>query len=221
MAAAPGPTTRSRPLGKRQEVDGVPPPRFLGLAARLQLLQAELADRLQHRVARLGPPALHLVQQALGDERGHTIEDVSASSCPALADRLRRLKREAAREDGEPPEERLLLGREQIVDQAMASRIVRSAPADRRSTARQQRAAAAPTGPAARPAAGLVTRAAASSMARGNPSRRRQMAETAAAFSAVEREVGATRPRPLDEERDRGTRSPTPPARQVVRVRQG
>ena len=82
------------------------------LAAGRQPLQRELADRLQHPEARLAGPARSLrPQQALVDQRRDAVEDVEAEARPrAAADRLGRLQREAAGEDGQPAEERLLVG---------------------------------------------------------------------------------------------------------------
>ena len=80
------------------------------LAARLQPLQPELPDRLQHPEARLALRALLLPQQALVNQRGDPREDIERPIW--IGDRLGRLQRAATGEDAEAAEEGLLvLGR--------------------------------------------------------------------------------------------------------------
>src|SRR5262249_41025439 len=100
--------------GEREEVGGVPLLDSRGLAARLQHLQGVLADRLQHPEARLGIRA-DLLQQALRDQRAHAVEYVDAERAVRVADVLGSLEGAAADEDRETPEQRLLLGVEQVV----------------------------------------------------------------------------------------------------------
>ena len=93
-----------------------------------------------------------------------------------------RLQREAADKDGQPAEEDLLLRGEQVVapGDGVAHRLLAGrqvAPA-----AGQQRQPLLQPGQQ-RPGGSTLTRAAASSIASGSPSSRRQIAATAAAFS--------------------------------------
>ena len=70
--------------GQIQEEAGVAGPhRPLPLAARRQLLQRELADRLQHPEARLAVRRLALPQQALVDQRREPVEHVERRVVPA------------------------------------------------------------------------------------------------------------------------------------------
>ena len=90
-------------LGERQEVVRVAASQLLGLARRLKPLARVLADRLQHR-----EPLVGVAQEALVDER---LEGVEID----LRHLLGRLERGAAPEDGEPGEEGLLRGCQQLV----------------------------------------------------------------------------------------------------------
>jgi hypothetical protein len=72
-------------------------------AARGQLFQRVLADRLQHQVARRTIRALRGPEQAAPHERGHALQDVAAAR-----NRPRRIEREAADEDPQPPKEHLV-----------------------------------------------------------------------------------------------------------------
>jgi len=91
-----------------------PPPRRL--AALLQELRRVFADRLQHADARLlvGPLPLRPPEQALLDEGGQPRHHPRARVA-VVAHSRGRLRGAAADEDGEPPEERALGGREQVV----------------------------------------------------------------------------------------------------------
>ncbi len=100
--SGPSPSGRLGRLGQGQEGRRGAPGRRL-LPARRQPLQAELADRLQHREARLAVRLRLLPQQALVDERGE--RQTRSRSMPPGRPRprstgLRRLQREAADEDG-------------------------------------------------------------------------------------------------------------------------
>ena len=85
------------------------------LAALGQPLQPELADRLQHREAWLVPRRLDPPQQTLVDQRGDAVQEIDAGLPGRRHDRLRRVEREAAGEDGQAAEERLLRGVKQVV----------------------------------------------------------------------------------------------------------
>ena len=121
-----------------------------------QLLQPELADRLQHPVARTSPSgsASGLVcSRALVDQRPEPLQDVDPGLARRGDHRLGRLQGAAADEDGQPPEQRLLLGREQVVapGDGVAHRPQPGGQVAR--PAGRAAAAAAPAGPAAPPAA--------------------------------------------------------------------
>ena len=116
-------------LGAVDEVVGVPLPHHLGLAARLESIVGELADGLQHEVAGLIGRPWRSLQQALVDERRDAVEDgdgkaeggrraivvYSSSVCPSARDGFGCLQGEAAGEDGQPAEEGLFVGGEQVV----------------------------------------------------------------------------------------------------------
>ena len=103
------------PLSEVQETRRVSPPEVGLLAGRCQLLQPELADRLQHREARLAIRTFSLAQKALGGQRRHAVQHVEAERSVRIADGLGSLQGAAADEDRQAAVERLLLGREQVV----------------------------------------------------------------------------------------------------------
>src|SRR6266568_4313094 len=78
-------------------------------------LQPILPQGLQHQEAWLLCLLLPLLDEAVILERGERVQDVWASYTYLLAKRLGRRKRPAARTDRKLPEERLLLGRKQVV----------------------------------------------------------------------------------------------------------
>jgi len=100
-------------------VRGVAPPPLRRLAAPLQELRRVLSDRLQHADARLlaGPLPLRPPEQTLLDEGGQPGQHPCArrAAGAVVAHGHGRLGGAAADEDGEPPEERALGGREQVV----------------------------------------------------------------------------------------------------------
>jgi hypothetical protein len=87
-------------------------PDLVGLAGRCQLLQPELAHRLQHLVARLLARPLRRLEQAFADEGRDAIEDVDLPATRSGNDRFGRLQREPADEDGQAAEQHLLVGGE-------------------------------------------------------------------------------------------------------------
>ena len=198
-----------RLLGQRQEPVGVPVPCRLRLASLLQRFQRKPPDRLQQVEPRLARLSLDRPHQVLIDKRPNEVDQGRGGADGAGAQDstqflrpqcpLRPLDREAAREDGEASEEGLGVGGEEVVDQAMVARRVcwrggRSrGPAVSRSRARSRRS---------RIASGVrtLTRAAASSSARGRPSRRRQISATAGAFALGQPKAGPDRAGPIDEE---------------------
>ena len=156
-------------LGEPKEPVRLPRLYLRCLARDLEPLGGELADRLQHPVARI-ECRLALAQQALVEER---LERVGVSA----GDLLRGLVRAAADEDGEPREEQLLLLGEQVVapldrrlsvccrGSASRSPFERSRRCERRSSSCS--------------AEKTAVRAAASSSASGSSSRRVQSTSTA------------------------------------------
>ena len=167
------------------------------LAARRQPLQPELAHRLQHREARLAAGAVvRRRSRLLSTSEATPVEDGDRRGRLGRRDRLGRLQREAAGEDGQAAEERLLLRRQQVV--APGDRVAhRPLPGGRsRAAAGQQRQPLAQPGQQRRRRQD-ATRAAASSIASGRPSSRRQTSATAAALPSVRAKAGRGRPRAL------------------------
>src|SRR6266700_68161 len=82
----------------------------LHLSVHGQAFQAVFADRLQHHETWLRSLLLCLLQQALIDERGNSIQGLPriVPIVKRRADCLNRLQGTAAYEDGEPSEESLL-----------------------------------------------------------------------------------------------------------------
>ena len=92
----------------------MPPAGALELAGRVELLERVLADRLEHPEARLAVGVLaQPQQQALLDERVEVFEGVARAV--RVADGRGRLEPEAADEDGQAPEQRLLPLEQQVV----------------------------------------------------------------------------------------------------------
>ena len=153
------------------------------LTGRGQSLQGEFPHRLQHQVARFAAWTVLLPQQALLHQRRHAVQDVDRQVVPA-GDRLGRLQREATDKDGEPAKETLVLRGQQVVapGDGVAHRLLpggQVAPAAVSSGNRfSNRVSNADGGT-------TLTRAAASSIARGRPSKRRQMSRSTAALSGV------------------------------------
>ena len=152
-------------------------------------------------------PVLRPGARVVRDERCDTVEDVTTVG----RNRLGRLQREAADEDGEPAEQRLLRGREQVV--APGDRVAhRPLPGSGRSRAAagQQRQPPLQPGQERRRRQKALIRAAASSIASGSPSSRRQIAATAAAFSRSGRSrAGTARARSTNSRTRSGLDQPT------------
>ena len=138
---------------------------------------------------------LLLLQQTLVDERGDPFDHIDRCVTPGVHHRLRRLQGEATDEDREAAEEDLLPlargGRSSRRRRSAASAAGPGHPAAHRSA----RCRAAPSSSSTSRAANSLgvrcrTLAAASSIASGRPSRRRQMASTAAAFASVRLKSG-------------------------------
>ena len=215
---APAPAGRTRPsapapyssgsdrLGQIERRQRMPTMDGAGLAALLQPLQRELADRLQHQVPGLAVERLLLAQQALLDQRLDAVQDHQVERRQrdgrrararrlAGADRLGGLQR-AAPEDGQPPEQRLLVRR----PAGRSSRRWRRAGSAGGPAGRARRRSGAAAGA---PAAGAAPAAAAPGRGR-RPARSPAAARPAAgrsrprpaAFSSVEREVRRGRPAP-------------------------
>ena len=142
------------------------------------------ADRLEHRQPRgaVWLPAAH--EQALGDEAVERVE-------VGAGDRLRRLHRRAAAEDGEPRETRL--ARPRVSSSWLQSIVARSvcwragasrAPAPNARSAVSRRSAISAGDSSSQ-------RAAASSIASGSPSTRRQISATAASLPSPSSNSGS------------------------------
>ena len=100
-------------LGKRHEVLGVATSRGVDLARGRELLETELPDRLQHAEARVRAGCRHGPHQTLVGEGGDPGEDVERAV--VTDDRLRRLERPTAAEDGQPAKEGRLVPLQQVV----------------------------------------------------------------------------------------------------------
>src|SRR6266702_1814356 len=87
------------------------------LPARRENLQPILADRLQHQEAWLLAFLLGLLQQALVEKRSNALPYLPCFTTifTCSADCLYRLQSTTTNEDGEPPEESLLRGIEQVI----------------------------------------------------------------------------------------------------------
>src|SRR2546429_8893462 len=89
----------------------------LHLPSHEHLLQPVLADRLQHQEAWLLAFLLGLLQQALVEKRSNALpyRPCFTTIFTCSADCLYRLQSTTTNEDGEPPEESLLRGIEQVI----------------------------------------------------------------------------------------------------------
>ena len=198
------PQLRGRAHGEVHEDASVAPADLAGLAGRGQLLEGELADGLQHEEAWFAVRSLVAPDQALVDQTVEPVEGVDSELGDGAADRLRLLELPAP---ANTPRR--------------ASRRWRPDRAGRGSTRSSRAGSAGAPGLAgaagqessrsvsrARIGCGARTRirAAASSIARGSPSRRAQISATAAAFWPVSAKSGG---RPG---RDRRTGRPPPSA---------
>ena len=118
----------------------------------------------------------------------------SSTSMPevaiGVADRLGRLQRAAADEHRQPPEQRLLAGRRAGRSSRRSRRAASAGGPAGRARRRSAAAAVAPAAPAAPAGESSLIRAAASSIASGRPSSRRQISATAGAFSSVTAKSG-------------------------------
>ena len=98
-------------LGKRAEVVGVAPANVVDLPGCQQSLGSELADRVEHHqssAVRAGDP-----DQAVVEERPEAVEDARVQS--RRADRLGSVERPASAESGQPCEQPLGVGLEEVV----------------------------------------------------------------------------------------------------------
>src|SRR5262249_11842102 len=85
------------------------------LTGRAELLQRELANRVEHQEPWLPVRLLVLPQQALVYKRAQAVQQVQPQIPSRVDHRLDRLKRAAADEDCEPPEELLFFRGEEVV----------------------------------------------------------------------------------------------------------
>ena len=182
-------------LGRLDQLEvalGVAAAHLLELTAFLELLERVLADRLEQPEARLAVRRRPTAGRGSCRRATRAFERLRRTPFPRGRNGIRELERAAAGEDAEPGEERLLGRLEQVV-----------APVDRvpqRALALGQVAGAAGQQvepvlePARRSPAAMssFTRAAASSIASGRPSSRRQIAATASSFSSVSSNPGLT-----------------------------
>ena len=183
-------SSRSRSFEQSEEEPGVAISDGRLLAARRQPLQPELAHRLQHPEARLALDALLLAQQALVDQRGNAVEDIERPL--RVDDRLGRLQRAAAGEDGQAAEEDLLLRGEQVVTpgDGVAHRLLPRR--ERRGRLRVSSGKRCSRRVSSACGESILTQAAASSIASGSPSRRWQISATAGALALVTAKSGLT-----------------------------
>ena len=177
-------------LDPAEDVLAVTAAQALLLARRVEQLAGVLADRLQHREARLPGRPAQGTDEAVVDERSQRLEDVEAV---AAANRFRRLEGPAAREDREPCEEPALVVVRRPWLHSSVARSVRwrpgrsCAPPTSRSSARSRRRLIASGGRS-------FERAAASSIASGRPSSLAQTSATAEMLLSSSWKSGSTAP---------------------------
>ena len=172
---------------------GVPSAPVVGLAQLVEVLACVGPQRLEHLVAGLASGGVVDRDHRLGHEAPERVEDVPRLDAVAGHDRLQRRHRRSPRRTrraGRTPPARSVSSSE--YDQSTVARSVwwRSIPVRRPPVSRRNRSSmwvAMSLGFIA------ATRAAASSIASGIPSRRRQISTTAPALVAFEREPGARR----------------------------
>lgn len=113
-----------RLLRDRPERQRMAAAKVVGLIGGREMLQREVADGAQHREARLGVESIVRLDperrvgapdQTVVDQIGDAVEHVDRVRRVVGGDRLRKLQREAAGEDAEPPEQRPLPGSQQVV----------------------------------------------------------------------------------------------------------
>src|SRR5215831_16181019 len=85
------------------------------LPSLLQAFAAVFADRLERREARLAIGGAALAEEALVHQRGDGFEDIGVEVFLRIADSFRGLESADTGEDGEPAEELLFGGRQQVV----------------------------------------------------------------------------------------------------------
>src|SRR4051794_5256940 len=83
--------------------------------ARRELLQPELADRLQHPVTGLVPGPLIKTHETLCNERGYAVHDSDPARPWSSGPRPRGLQGEAAGKDGQPAKALLLDFAQQVI----------------------------------------------------------------------------------------------------------
>ena len=174
-------------LGQRQEVLGMATSQRLELAGPGELFEAEFTNRLEHAQAQLTVGGAHRSQQVLGHQRIDQVEDLAL-----VADGCRRLEAAAADEDRQAAKQRLLVRLEQVVapGDGVAQRLLAGRRVARAARQQLESTLERPEHRAWRRA--VAMRAAASSMASGSPSRRRQISDTATAFSSFSAKSGLT-----------------------------
>ena len=115
-ASVPGARLRLLNQSKQKLFEGLLDRRLF--AAFDQLLAGELADRLQHPVARFvgqGLGGRPFIDQTLVDEARHRLKRIDRLACLHGSDRLCCLQRPAAGENAQSPEQDLLRRSEQVV----------------------------------------------------------------------------------------------------------
>src|SRR5438094_4959630 len=110
-----GPQLRRSFLGKRQEIANVPLAAAQPVAPGTEAFQRVLADRLQQSEADLAGIAVQLAEQALVDQCGDSVHYVDPELSVAVCDGLGSVQREAAHEHGQPLEQPLLGGCQQLI----------------------------------------------------------------------------------------------------------
>ena len=189
-------------LGEDEAVGGVSAAGERLVPARLEPLLRVFADRLEQEEAGLPAARRRFAQEALVEERPEPVERVDAQVLARVADGLGGFQREASGEDGQAAEELCSSGESRSWLQSIAPRSVccragRSRAPPVRSCSRCSSRASIAAGVSS------LTRAAASSIARGRPSSRMQISAVARARFRRDREVRLDRRGALAEEGDR------------------
>ena len=176
-------------VGELEQPVGLAPPQGVLLTRSVESLPCELADRLEHPEALLAVRVGAAADEALVEQRRQRVEI-------RVADRFGGVEGAAAAEDGEPGEQLLLVVVEQVV-----------APGDRRAQRRVALVGVAPALEQVEPLRDPLEQllgAEELDPCRGELDREREAVEAADQLVHGGRvsDVGADRPRPLEEQRD-------------------
>ena len=169
-------------FGEREVISGMGSASRRFVIALDEAFERVLADCRKHEETSLSVGLLYLLRQALVHHRSHAIEYVKAQIALCIANRFRAFQSAASGKHGKPAEESLFRGIEQAVTPFHGAAQCLLPGREIAGAAGQQAQRLSSRASMAEGESSLM-RAAASSMARGRPSRRAQMAATTGAFS--------------------------------------